>query len=682
MDPTADPCENFYQFSCGNFPEKHPVKEGLSTSSWFAEAEENLDKRFLELLQENSSRLDPEPVRQMKSFFKHCMDTGTLDKMGLKPVMEVLGEVSLPRQIPDSQTAEGWDVATTLAKLQKLLKLNSLVALNVDHSSDTTILQLRSPPETPEIFSIIGEHEASPKVISFMKIEKEELRDQLMTEILKHIDTWSDKQQHDEEIYKTVIKDVLEISGNVSEASENAPSSNNKVVITIPELQIIVDSSIRGAKTDRKVNWTTFLEELTAGINNTFDLNEHAVSIEHTNYFQNLAWLIANTDIVKIQRFVWWQVIEQLVPLTNRVMRDIQQQILTTISGEQVSKPRSTVCVNQVKTLFKEIAGYLMASRNDISSTVKKVSNMMNDIKRSFESLVRDSDWLDSDTMNAAIEKSEAIITYIGHQDWLLEPGYLERKYKPLNLKKNQYLWNVLQAKSLQVEELLKKVNKPNQKYRNYTWSEYHTLEVNARYSTKENVILIPAGILQFPFHHRGLDVLAYGAIGAILGHELTHGFDSNGKSYGKYGDQKSWWKETTLEKYQDKEECFVKQYSNISIDGIQVDGHRTLEENIADNGGIREAYWAYQRYKKREGPQPTLPGLEDFSDEQLLFLSYGNMMCLDKGKKYAEKVRIDVHSPEEARILGSLSNSPEFSMTWDCPSNSTMNPPDRCIIW
>ncbi|PSN55113.1 hypothetical protein C0J52_01882 [Blattella germanica] len=176
---------------------------------------------------------------------------------------------------------------------------------------------------------------------------------------------------------------------------------------------------------------------------------------------------------------------------------------------------------------------------------------------------------------------------------------------------------------------------------------------------------VIPAGILQFPFYGRGLESLNYGSIGSILGHELTHGFDIEGKNYGKDGKRVSWWNTDMLKAYEDRAQCFIEQYDSFGSENYKVNGKQTLAENIADNGGIREAFKAYQKYKERHDPEPYLPGLESFTHEQLLFLAFANIWCLDEGPDYESVAVKDSHSPGRYRVLGSLSNSPEFTETW-----------------
>lgn len=174
-----------------------------------------------------------------------------------------------------------------------------------------------------------------------------------------------------------------------------------------------------------------------------------------------------------------------------------------------------------------------------------------------------------------------------------------------------------------------------------------------------------------------------YGAIGAILGHELTHGFDIEGKEYDKKGLRNSWWRPEVTKEYFDRAQCFVRQYDKYNVTATQrVNGSFTLAENIADNGGIREAFLGYRRYTARHGAEPALPGLNQYSHEQLFFLSFANVWCHNSDSQFDVLQLRDSHSPARFRVIGALSNFPAFAETWSCPAGTPMNPESKCIIW
>lgn len=175
-----------------------------------------------------------------------------------------------------------------------------------------------------------------------------------------------------------------------------------------------------------------------------------------------------------------------------------------------------------------------------------------------------------------------------------------------------------------------------------------------------------------------------YGAIGTVLGHELTHGFDNSGRHFDSNGNVRQWWTNETIFEYTEKTECFIKHYNDyyeIEVDD-HIDGERTLGENIADNGGLREAVVAYERWKARHGQELLLPGFTHLTHEQLVFLSFAHVWCEAYTPLSLEWIMQDSHCPGHVRVHGVLKNSDEFSKAWKCPVGSNMNPAEKCRLW
>ncbi|KAK9870256.1 hypothetical protein WA026_006342 [Henosepilachna vigintioctopunctata] len=209
--------------------------------------------------------------------------------------------------------------------------------------------------------------------------------------------------------------------------------------------------------------------------------------------------------------------------------------------------------------------------------------------------------------------------------------------------------------------------------------------EVNAYNSFSDNSIIVPLAFLTYPMYHLGLEVLNYGSIGSVLGHELTHGFDNNGRKRDKYGNYKQWWSNDTIQTFERKAECFVEQYDNITIEGVEgkVNGKKTLGENIADNGGLSHSFVAYKNFKKRVGSEPMLPGFEDFTLDQLFFIAFGSIWCETSiASDIADQLENDVHCPNSVRVNTAVSNSRDFARAFHCKAGARMNPAKKCKIW
>eukprot|EP00058_Branchiostoma_floridae_P004955 XP_002590443.1 hypothetical protein BRAFLDRAFT_62750 [Branchiostoma floridae] len=207
--------------------------------------------------------------------------------------------------------------------------------------------------------------------------------------------------------------------------------------------------------------------------------------------------------------------------------------------------------------------------------------------------------------------------------------------------------------------------------------------KVNAYYSPNKNEIVFPAGILQPPFYDpNSPKSLNFGGIGVVMGHELTHGFDDSGREFDKFGNLKPWWNNVSVAKFKQQAQCMVDQYSGYTINGEHVDGKQTLGENIADNGGLKSAFHAYEDWKRRNGDEVPLPAV-GLSHNQLFFVSFAQVWCDRRTEQMAhEALLTDTHSPAKWRVIGTLSNSKDFARAFNCPVGSTMNPKDKCEVW
>ncbi|XP_075274555.1 neprilysin isoform X2 [Opisthocomus hoazin] len=286
------------------------------------------------------------------------------------------------------------------------------------------------------------------------------------------------------------------------------------------------------------------------------------------------------------------------------------------------------------------------------------------------------------DTRNA-FRKAIAIRERIGYPDEIVtDDSKLNSEYQELNYKEEEYFENIIQnlvfAQKKSLKKLREKVDKEE-------WISGAAV-VNAFYSASRNQIVFPAGILQPPFFGASQPKsLNYGGIGMVIGHEITHGFDDNGRNFNENGDLLDWWTEESARNFKELSQCMVYQYGNFSWDlagGQPLSGINTLGENIADNGGVRQAYKAYENFVAKHGKEKLLPGLE-MNHKQLFFLNFAQIWCGTYRPEYAvNSIKTDVHSPGKFRVIGSLQNSPEFSEAFSCTETNYMDPAKKCRVW
>ncbi|KAK9499350.1 hypothetical protein O3M35_002401 [Rhynocoris fuscipes] len=374
--------------------------------------------------------------------------------------------------------------------------------------------------------------------------------------------------------------------------------------------------------------------------------------------------------------------VSAMISHTTSEMRSLRDELYEALFKRQ-RHTRSYKCVKYVKTFFNMAISYKFASLDNLQETTRKIEWMLKDITKSFNILVDSLKWMDYKTKMNTWKKANSVKKYIGYPDWLLDKGELDSLYNHVKVIDGEFLNSMVLIKSSEAKQFLSKLGDVPSDDEETRWIT-DPLQVNAFYIRQSNSVAIPAGILQAPFYFLGLEALNYGAIGTILGHELTHAFDIEGKDYDFEGKKVSWWDEDMSKEYDERAQCFVDQYNNFGYsDTDKINGTITLAENIADNGGVREAFHAYRYYIRRNGVEAYLPGLDHYTHEQLFFLAFANIWC-DKSSREDEilSLNTDEHSPNKFRVLGTLSNLDLFAKVWHCPKNTAMNPVDKCVLW
>lgn len=289
---------------------------------------------------------------------------------------------------------------------------------------------------------------------------------------------------------------------------------------------------------------------------------------------------------------------------------------------------------------------------------------------------------MDAATRVLAISKAQAITPKIGYPDWIMNDTALTAYYADLTVTDNHFV-NKVNMHAFDFRNMVSQLGQPVDR----TVWDMTPQEVNAYYNPSFNEIVFPAGILQPPFFSLSQPkAINYGGIGAVMGHELTHGFDNSGREYDKYGNMRQWWSPASIAAFNEEAECLAEQYSSyaIEVDGqaYHVRGNQTLGENIADNGGLKEAYAAYHAWIAANGPEPMLPGL-GLNNDQLFFVSFAQVWCSAELPMAALLgLRTDPHSPPQFRVQGATSNSEEFAAAFSCPAGSPMVHTPSCVVW
>ncbi|KAL2196989.1 hypothetical protein P885DRAFT_60383 [Corynascus similis CBS 632.67] len=349
----------------------------------------------------------------------------------------------------------------------------------------------------------------------------------------------------------------------------------------------------------------------------------------------------------------------QLWSLFSKVVSNHSRAAVQAVHGPERRKTmeRWKLCVMEADTTLRHIKDHYFISSTYVNQTMQTAERLTGNIRIAFKERLGELDWMtDNIQENIGYPKSDPVD--------LLSSESVAAYYDGLNFTTTNRLSNVLAARRFNLAKAYAHVDGTPNRH-----NMGNVAEVNARYITATNAIIIPAGISQLPFFHYHLPSYAlYGGLGSIIGHEFTHGFDNNGRTWNENAEHRSWWDNATVAAFEKRAQCFVDQYSEFEYDAggekIKVDGELTLAENLSDAGGLRAAYraWTSARHSMPDVWDQQLPGLEVFTSEQLFFVYYANLWCSTDAHD-----PVDFHAPDMVRIRGMTENSKEFREAFKC---------------
>jgi endothelin-converting enzyme/putative endopeptidase len=340
------------------------------------------------------------------------------------------------------------------------------------------------------------------------------------------------------------------------------------------------------------------------------------------------------------------------------------------LRGVEQMPPRWKRCVRRVDGDIGEALGQEFVAKTFAPSTKQSALKMTKGIEASMESEIKQLPWMGEETKQRALEKLHGIVNKIGYPDkW--------RDYSSIKIGRDDYFGNVERATVFESKRELAKIGKPVDRTE---WGMTPPT-VNAYYDPQMNDINFPAGVLQPPAFDPKSDAAPnYGDTGGTIGHELTHGFDDEGRQFDAHGNLRDWWTADDAKEFQQRADCISNQYSGYTIvDDIKINGKLTLGEDVADLGGLLLAYMAWKVDTKGQNLQP----LDDLTPDQRFFVGYGQSWCgetRDETKRM--RATIDPHSPEKYRTNGVVSNMPEFQQAFHCKADAPMVNKNRCRVW
>ena len=571
MDTKADPCEDFYQFACGGYLEKvgsslcpflsiilltkkifqTVIPEDRSRTSMFSEVGDKLNEQMKGMLEQRITVSDPRPYQLAKSLYQSCMDTSTIEARGVQPLLSVLRAMGgWPLLDGDS-----WDKNNPQFKWYELVWRFRELGYSVDYlldfsvtadlkNSSWRVLDIDQPAlGLSREYLLKGLQDVQVGAYYSYMIEVATMlgapKDQAELQMLEVL------------MFETQL-------ANISLPREQRRDSSRLYnPMTIKEL----------ATLDPSTPWLEYLNKLLSK-----DIvqvtEEEVIIVDVPNYVRALGSLLRVTPARVQANYLMWRAAASSFSYLNNQAEQIRLRFSTAVSGKTELPPRWMKCVSTTISSLPNAVGSLYVKQYFNGNSKAEAMEMVQEIRREFNLMLHEVDWMDAATKAAAIEKAEAMVTHIGYPPELLDMSKLDDLYKGLQLNANDYYGNALRSTMFGTNYAFSKLREAVDKM---DWVRHgRPAVVNAFYSPLENSIQFPAGILQGVFFNSDRPkYMNYGAIGWVIGHEITHGFDDQGRQFDKEGNLVDWWQQETKQKYLSKTECIISQYSNYTLPGI-----------------------------------------------------------------------------------------------------------------
>ncbi|XP_050682968.1 neprilysin-4-like [Leptidea sinapis] len=410
--------------------------------------------------------------------------------------------------------------------------------------------------------------------------------------------------------------------------------------------------------------------------------NDETVVLFALNYVQHLVQLIKKTEAGTLANYLLWRFVRHRVNNLDDRFQSAKQQFYFILFGREQAPPRWKNCISQVNSNMGMALGSMFVRKYFDEKSKNDTLKMTREIQQSFRDLLHKTNWIDDETKKLAAHKVDSMMLRIGYPGFILKKRDLDERYKEVRIHPDKYFENILNILQHLTKMEQARIGQPVNKT---LWNTAPAV-VNAYYSRNKNQIMFPAGILQPPFYHRHFPrSLNFGGIGVVIGHEITHGFDDKGRLFDCEGNLHRWWSDPAIEAFHKRAQCLIDQYGRYIVPEVnmKLDGINTQGENIADNGGVKQAFHAYLNWLQgHDAEDETLPGL-NHTRTQLFFLNFAQVWCgAMRPEAMRNKLKTAVHSPGRFRVIGTLSNSEDFAREFNCPPGSPMNPSQKCSVW
>jgi putative endopeptidase len=640
LDKSADPCSNFYQYACGGWMAANPVPADQSRWGRFNALHERNLTILHNILETASADKASRSVteREIGDYYSACMDEKAIDAKALAPLKDDLDAI---------------------AQIRDKAALTGLVARLYKAGSDP-FFRFSSSQDAKDATQVIGDLDQGglslPDRDYYLKTDEKsvELRKKYVALLVKVFGLMGDSPELSAKKAEAVMRiETALAKGSLDVVSRRDP---NKVYhkLTVKELESLAPS----------FDWGRFFEEV--GTPRIESLN-----VDFPPFIRALEAEIQGSSVDDLKTYLDWHLLHDSDSVLPSSYEDAMFDFYgKTLSGAKEMQARWKRCTEQVDSQLPDALGQKFVEKTLGEEGKRRTQQMVGEIENAMAKDLQSVDWMTPKTKEQAMVKLHAVMNKIGTKEHWVD-------YSKVKIGRDNAYANLAGTNQFELERELSKIGKPVDK----TDWQMSQPTVNAYYDPQENDINFPAGILQPPFWDNKMDdAVNYGAIGAVIGHELTHGFDDQGRQYDAKGNLRDWWTEQDGKAFEQRAQCLVKEYSGFTaVDDVKLNGELTLGENTADNGGLRLAYMALM-----DTLQGKHPGKRDgFTPQQRLFLGWAQIWCENRSQESSRMLaQVDPHSPGKYRVNGVVANMPEFQQAFSCKVGQPMVRYPACRVW
>jgi putative endopeptidase len=640
LDKSIDPCTDFYAYACSKWQAQNPIPSDRPSWGRFNELQDRgeiLVRGILEKYSVDDPRRSP-IEQKIGDYYSSCMDEAAIEKAGTKPVAATLDRVAALKSKDE------------FAKESVRLHRDGVGAF----------FEFGSQPDFKDARQVISAAEQGglglPDRDYYFKDDEKsiEIRKQYLAHVQKMFELLGDPAEKAAAEAKVVMDiETALAKGSLDRTSQREPEKIYHKMAT-KEL----------AAMNPTFGWQVYLAEIGAP-------PVESLNVAEPDFFKQFDATLKATSLDDWKTYLRWHVVHSNAPMLSTAFVNENFAFFSkTLQGTKELPPRWKRCVRAATGDLGEAIGQKYVEATFSPEEKTRMLKMVNALEGALGRDIQTLPWMGDETKKQAMEKLHAITNRIGYPDkW--------RDYSSVRIVRGDALGNSLRSKTFAFQHDLSKINKPVDKG---DWP-YPPMTVNASYSPLLNNITFPAGILQPPFFdNQADDAMNFGAIGAAIGHELTHGFDDEGAKFDLDGNLKDWWTAKDKEEFEKRTSCVKDQYAGYNaLPDVKLNGKLTLGENTADNGGLRIAYMALIDSFAGKEPAP----IDGFTPQQRLFLGFGNIWCQNRTEQISRYLaNIDPHSPGRFRVNGTVSNMPEFREAFHCKADAAMVRENACRVW